>query len=78
MIDVGYRVPGIPPSDPLCVYWQCGQEPAILCWVLSGDADHAGATWNPLCRQHARDVTDKWVREMTVGGPCKSILIVLP
>lgn len=77
-MNVQMPIPGIPPVNPRCVYWGCGESPAILAWVLSGDADSMGATWNPLCRQHARDVADRWVRELTVGGPCKSLMIVLP
>lgn len=76
--NVSHLIPQVPPPNLACAHWECPSKPAILAWVLSGDADSMSATWNGLCRQHARDTCDRWVRELTIGGPCQSIMLVLP
>jgi hypothetical protein len=76
-MSLGY-VPDIGPKSKVCVVHQCHNLGAIYCWIVSGDADSMGATWNPFCAEHAGIQMARLTRELVAGGPCKSLMVVLP
>jgi hypothetical protein len=70
--------PDTGPRSKKCAFVDCAADAKIQCWLVVGDADSMGATWNGMCAQHAGPFVARLTRELLRGGPCKSLMIVLP